>query len=166
MREFISPDISTINGQRAKLSAHKATVMLEENAWGCSCPVCRLKAESPTFGQLVLLFFRDGSKIRCMMVFGPPLRAVEILRIWHQHHGIEQFWRHLKSVVHLHEMRMRGRDGAYASLAVKVLSYLLLTHLTLTTGLTFHQIVLLLSGQRASFWEAIEHFHQDITTER
>jgi hypothetical protein len=158
--------VFTINGQRAKLSAHKATVVLSENAWGCSCPVCRVKAESPTFGKLVLLFFNDCGKVRCMMVFGRPLRGVEILSIWHQHHGIEQFWRHLKSHVQLHQMRLRGRDGAYASLAVKVLSYLLLTHLTLATGLTFHQIVLLLSGQRTLFEETIEHFHHHITTER
>jgi hypothetical protein len=158
--------VFTIKKENAKLSTHKATVVLDENAWGCSCPVCRVKAESPTFGKLVLLFFKDGGKVRCMMAFGRPLRGVEILSVWHQHHGIEQFWRNLKSHVQLHQMRMRGRDGAYASLAVKVLSYLLLTHLTLATGLTFHQIALLLSGQRASFWETIEHFHQDITTER
>jgi effector-binding domain-containing protein len=158
--------VFTIKKENAKLAAHKATVVLDENAWGCSCPVCRVKAESPTFGKLVLLFFKDGGKLRCMMVFGRPLRGVEILSVWHQHHGIEQFWRNLKSHVQLHQMRMRGRDGAYASLAAKVLSYLLLTHLTLATGLTVHQIVLLLSGQRTSFGETIEHFHQDITTER
>ncbi|MBC8232658.1 hypothetical protein H8E77_24180 [bacterium] len=60
---------------------------------------------------------------------------------------------------------MRGRDGAYAGLAVKVLSYLLLTHLTMATGLTFHQIVFNLSGQREELKAAIEHFQQDITTE-
>ena len=116
-------------GEKQKLSAHKTTAVFSENSWGCSCPVFRVKADSPTFGQLVLLFFKDGGKIRCMMVFGAPLRAAEILSIWHQHHGIEQFWRHIKSVIHPGEMRLRGRDGAYAGLAVKVLSYLLLTHL-------------------------------------
>ena len=40
----------------------------------------------------MLLFFQDGGKIQTMMVFGKPLRACEILRIWSQHHGIEQFW--------------------------------------------------------------------------
>jgi hypothetical protein len=157
--------VFTIKTESAKLSVHKATIVLAENAWGCSCPVLRVTAENPTFGQLVLLFFKDGGNMRCMMVFGRPLRAVEILSIWHQHHGIEQFWRHLKSQLQFHEMRLRGPDGAYAALAVKVLSYLLLTHLTLATGLTFHQMVLLLSGQRASFWETREHFQQDITTE-
>jgi effector-binding domain-containing protein len=158
--------IFTIKKESAKLSAHKVTVVLSENAWGCSCPVHRVKAESPTFGKLVLLFFNDCGKIRCMMVFGRPLRAVEILSIWHQHHGIEQFWRHLKSQLQFHQMRLRGRNGAYAAMAVKVLSYLLLTHLTLATGLTFHQMVLVLSGQRALLGETIEHFQQDITTER
>ena len=76
-----SNHVFTINGKRAKLSAHKNTAMLSENSWGCSCPVFRAKADSPTFGQLVLLFFKDSGKIRCMMVFGRPLRSAEILSI-------------------------------------------------------------------------------------
>lgn len=97
-----------------------------------------------------------------MMVFGRKLRAAEILSIWHQHHGIEQFWRNLKSIVPLHEVRLGGRDGSYASLAVKVLTYLLLVHLAQATGFTFHQIVLRASGHREQLEALVEHFHADI----
>ena len=70
-----------------------------------------MSAENPTFGACILLFFRSS----------------EILSIWHQHHGIEQFWRQLKSIVRLGEMQLWGRAGAYAGVCVKVLSYLLLS---------------------------------------
>ena len=146
---------------KQKLSLHKKEVTLKENQWGCDKAVARKKAESPTFGALTLLFFVDGKKIRCMMVFGPAKRATEILRIWRQHHGIEQFWRNLKSIVGLSAMRLRGRDGAYASLGIKVLAYLLLVSLSMATGLTLQKIILALSGQRDSLIEVIEHFQQE-----
>ena len=97
-------------------------------------PVCRTKGSSRTFGDVVLLFFQDGGKIQTMMVFGKPLRACEILRIWSQHHGIEQFWAEyacgilhdLKTDLKLSSMSLEGRHGAYANLGVKVMSYLLI----------------------------------------
>jgi len=158
--------VFTLNGQKAKLSCHKRDVEVKENQWGCQRPVCRAVAESPTFGEVVLLFFVERSQVRCMIVFGRPLRAGEILRIWRQHHGIEQFWRNLKSIVHLNEMRLHGRDSAYAGLAVKVLSYLLRVNLAEATDLTFHQIVFGLSGQRSLFERIVEHFHPPNASER
>ena len=55
-------------------------------------------ATSPTFGKVVVLFFADRGKVRTMLVFGKPLRACEILRIWSQHHGIEQYWQNTRVV--------------------------------------------------------------------
>ena len=95
------------------------------------------------------------------MVFGPAKRAVEIWRIWRQHHGIEQFWRNLKSIVGLSAMRLQKRDGAYASLGIKVLAYLLLVNLSMATKLTLQKIILALSGQREMLIEVIEHFQQE-----
>ena len=40
-------------------------------------------------------------KGRTLLVFGKPLRTCEALKIWAQHHGIEHFWRQLKSSLHL-----------------------------------------------------------------
>ena len=40
------------------------------------------------------------------MMFGRKLRACEILAIWQQHHGIEQFWRALKAVLQIRQMDM------------------------------------------------------------
>ena len=157
---LITPEID----YHKKLSAHKRTVELVENQWGCDCACARVKAKSPTFGQLILLFFASGATIRCMMVFGKPLRSAEILSIWRQHHGIEQFWRNLKSIIHLSSMSLHRRDGAYASLGVKVLAYLMLTDVSCAAGLTPHQIILKMSGNRAVLAEILSHFQPSTST--
>lgn len=151
-----------IEGFKAKLSKHKRRIVLhgqlQEGQWGCPKPVARIKAHSPTFGDLVLLFFEDQAKCCCMMVFGRPLRAAEILSIWRQHHGIEQFWRSLKSIIHLSAMSLQQPTGAYATLGVKVSAYLLLLAVSMATGQTLHQIQLRLSGQIHLLVELMEHF--------
>ena len=90
--------VMTIGEEKAKLSEHKKSGQLLPNQWGCPKPVCRTQGSSRTFGDVVLLFFQDGGKGQTMMVFGKPLRACEILRIWSQHHGIEQFWQNTRVV--------------------------------------------------------------------
>lgn len=116
-----------IGDTKAKLSGHKRRVELSEDQWTCDKPACRQKVESPTFGECVVLFFLDGGKIRTLLVFGKLLRTCEALRIWSQHHGIEQFWRYLKSNLHISAMGfLQSRQGAYISLGIKVISYLML----------------------------------------
>ena len=110
----------------------------------------------------VVLFFADRGKIRTMLVFGKPLRACEILRIWSQHHGIEQFWRHLKTDLNLASMSLKGQNGAYANLGVKVMSYLLIQQVSGSVRKTFHQTQLELSGQRQMLSDLSEHFHEQI----
>ena len=155
--------VMTIDGETTKLSEHKKQVQLQTDKWGCDKPFYRTHATSRAFGSLVLLFFSDMGKIRTMMVFGLPLRACEILRIWSQHHGIEQFWRHLKSDIGLASMSLEGRQGAYASLGVKIVSYLLLQHVSRSMCQTFHQGQLALSGQRQILSELSLHFHEHNT---
>jgi len=111
--------VFTIDGIKKKLSAHKKDIEFDESAWGCKgIPVARKTAESPTFGKVILLFFRDGNNIKCVMAFGRKLRACEILSIWRQHHCVEQFFRRLKTV---HKMRMRCREGVYATIGINCL---------------------------------------------
>lgn len=52
------------------------------------------------------------------------LRGAEIWHIWKQHHYIECFWKVLKSVLHMRDMRLHG-PGLYTGLLIKVLAYLL-----------------------------------------
>ena len=152
--------VMEIDGESAKLSAHKKTIKLLSNQWGCDKPVRRCRAKSPTFGELVLLFFSAHGKTQTMMVFGEPLRSAEILHIWSQHHGIEQFWRHLKTDLRLSAMSLHHRNGAYGTLGIKVLSYLMIQQVSRSTRLTFHQIKLQLSGDRQMLSIISAHFHQ------
>ena len=110
----------------------------------------------------MLLFFSDSGKIQTMMVFGKPLQACEIRRIWSQHHGIEQYWRHLKTDLNLTPMSLKGQNGAYANLGVKAMSYLLIQQVSRSVRKTFHQIQLELSGQRQILSTISAHFHEQI----
>ena len=149
-----------IGDTTAKLSVHKKAVQLCEDQWGCDKPVCRLKAESPTFGDCLVIFFLDRRKIRTLLVFGKPLRTCEAMRIWSQHHGIEAYWRYLKSSLHVSAMSLESREGAYASLGIKVMSYLMLLQISISEKRTFHQIQLQLTGERQTLVDFMAHFHQ------
>lgn len=152
--------VMTIGETKAKLSAHKKNIVLREDQWGCDKPVYRAKAISPTFGECIVIFFRDRGKIRTLLVFGKPLRTSEAMRIWSQHHGIEQFWRYFKSNLQVSAMSLQSREGAYASLGIKVMSYLMLLQISISERRTFHQIQLQLTGERQTLIELIAHFHQ------
>ena len=151
--------VMTIADTKTKLSAHKKHIALHENQWGCDKPVYRAKAISPTFGECIVIFFQERGKIRTLLVFGKPLRAAEALRIWSQHHGIEQFWRYLKTNLHVSAMSLQSREGAYVSLGIKVMSYLMLLQIRLSEQRTFHQIQLQLTGERHILTDFITHFH-------
>ena len=152
--------VMRIGDTTAKLSVHKKDVELRQGQWGCDKPVCRLKAVSPTFGDCVVIFFLDRSKIRTLLVFGKPLRTCEAVRIWSQHHGIEVYWRYLKSSLRVCAMSLESREGAYVSLGIKVMSYLMLLQISISERRTFHQIQLQLTGERQTLSELMTHFHK------
>lgn len=152
--------VFTIDGKRAKLSEHKKDIELRDDLWGCKgIAVARKTAESPTFEKVILLFFQDCSVIKCLMVFGRKLRACEALSIWKQHNSIEQFWRRLKHDLQIHRIRLRGREGVYGMLAIKLLAYLVMEKISALAGSTFHQIKNYAKRQidLCSFFA--EHFH-------
>ena len=157
--------VMTIADTKAKLSVHKKHIELREEQWGCDKPVCRAKAISPTFGECIVIFFRDRGKIRTLLSFGKPLRTSEAMRIWSQHHGIEQFWRYFKSNLRVSAMSLQSREGAYVSLGIKVISYLILLQISISERRTFHQIQLQLTGERQTLTDFITHFHTIIPKE-
>jgi hypothetical protein len=152
--------VFTIDGKGAKLSEHKKDIELRDDLWGCKgIAVARKTAESPTFGKVILLFFQHCSVMKCLMVFGRKLRACEALSIWKQHNSIEQFWRRLKHDLQIHRIRLRGREGVYGMLAIKLLAYLVMEKISALAGSTFHQIKNYAKRQidLCSFFA--EHFH-------
>jgi len=53
--------VFTIEGQKWDASTWKKVLMLEEPKWGIDVPSCRTWGYSPTFGSLVLFFFRKST---------------------------------------------------------------------------------------------------------
>jgi hypothetical protein len=152
--------VFTIDGKKQKLSLHKEEIQLDDSAWGCKgIPVARKQAESPTFGKVILVFFMNCSKVKCLMVFGRKLRACEAISIWRQHNSIEQFWRRLKHDLQIHRMRMRSRQGVYAIVAVKLVAYLVMEKVSAMTRTTFQQVKNYAKRDidLCSFFD--EHFH-------
>ena len=152
--------VFTIDGRRAKLSEHKKDIELRDDVWGCKgIAAARKVAESPTFGKVILVFFENCSVMKCVMVFGRKLRACEALSIWRQHNSIEQFWRRLKNDLQIHRMRLRGREGVYGMVAIKLLAYLVMEKISALAGTTFHQIKNYAKRHMDLYSFFVEHFH-------
>src|SRR2546428_3657654 len=118
--------VFTIDGQKWDASTWKKVLMFEEPKWGIDVPSCRLWGSSPTFGSLILFFFRKSTtRSYYLMNFSQrSLRGAEIWHIWKQHHVIECFWKIMKSIFQIRSMQLQG-DGLYTALLIKVLAYLL-----------------------------------------
>ena len=118
--------VFTIDTQKWDASTWKKGLMLEEPKWGIDVPSCRLWGSSPTFGSLILFFFRKSTtRSYYLMNFSQrSLRGAEIWHIWKQHHVIECFWKIMKSIFQLRSMHLQG-DGLYTALLIKVFAYLL-----------------------------------------
>ena len=118
--------VFTIDGQKWDASTWKKVLMLEEPTWGIDVPSCRIRGSSPTFGSLILFFFRKSTtRSYYVMNFSQrSLRGAEIWHIWKQHHVIECFWKIMQSIVQIRLMHLQG-DGLYTALLIKVFAYLL-----------------------------------------
>ncbi len=118
--------VFTINGQKQDASTWKKDLILQAPKWGIDVPSCRIWGESPTFGSLMLFFFRKSTtrSYSLMNLSQRSLRGAEIWHIWKQHHVIECCWKIMKSIFQLRSMQLQG-DGLYTALLIKVFAYLL-----------------------------------------
>ena len=118
--------VFTIDAQKWEASTWKKVLMLEEPPWGIDVPSCRIWGSSPTFGSLILFFFRKSTtRSYYLMHFSQrSLRGAEIWHIWKQPHVIECFWKIMKSIFQIRFMHLQG-DGLYTALLIKVFAYLL-----------------------------------------
>lgn len=153
----------TIDNKKQKASQWKKKLILVKEQWGIDVPSLRIKADSPTFGSIVLFFFeKNTTRTYYLMDFSKtPFRGAEIWHIWKQHHIIEHFWKILKSLLQIKSMRLHD-DGLYTGLLVKVIAYLLLVRLKLKKNfLKFSFTELMRKIQRELDIKDIlvEHFH-------
>ncbi len=82
---------------------------------------------SKTFGQVTLVFYIPKGKraVSYLVVIGNPLRSSEALHTFAFHHRIEEFWKLLKDTFEMGDMQLRGREGAHACVAIKIMSFLI-----------------------------------------
>lgn len=156
----------TIKTKKQKASLWKKQIVLISNQWGIDVPSCRVKAHSPTFGDIVLFFYeKNTTRNYYLMDFSEtPMRGAEIWHIWKQHHLIECFWKIMKSVFQIRSMRLQG-DGLYTGLLIKVMSYLLAIRLKAQKTLSKLTIVQIMRKIRREYGLKelmIEHFHLPI----
>jgi Transposase DDE domain len=118
--------VFTIDDKKQDALTWKKALTLESPKWGIDVPSCRLWGDSPSFGLLILFFFRKSTtRSYYLMNFSQEsLRGAEIWHIWKQHHVVECFWKIMKSIFQIRSMQLQG-DGLYTALLIKVFAYLL-----------------------------------------
>ena len=166
-------DVFTIDGTRQKAGQWRKDFKGQlKEGWGTDGqPVSRTTAESPTFGSVMLIFYIPKGKraVSYRIIVGRPLRSSEALHAFAFHHRIEEFWKLLKDTLKLGAMHLQDREGAYACVGIKIISYLVvnmmkqhLRKLTRFRNITINKIVNLCStfvDMRQIFKE---HFHDVI----
>jgi hypothetical protein len=155
--------VFTIEAQKWDASTWKKVLMLEEPKWGIDVPSRRIRGSSPTFGSLILFFFRKSTtRSYYLMNFSQrSLRGAEIWHIWKQHHVIECFWKMMKSIFQIRSMHLQG-DGLYTALLIKVLAYLLALRLKtqgIFSKLTLTEIMRKLRREADLHELLATHFH-------
>jgi hypothetical protein len=118
--------IFTIDDEKQDASTWRKKLILQTSKWGIDVPSCRIWGYSPTFGSVILFFFRKTTtRSYYLMNFSQSsMRGAEIWHIWKQHHVIECFWKIMKSIFHMRSMQLQG-DGLYTALLIKVFAYVL-----------------------------------------
>jgi hypothetical protein len=155
--------VFTIQGEKHDASTWKKELILQDTQWGIDVPSCRVWGYSPTFGSVVLFFFRKTTtRSYYLMNFSESsMRGAEMWHVWKQHHVIEQFWKIMKSIFHIRSMQLQG-DGLYTALLTKVLSYLLALRLQaegVFSNLTLTQIMRKLRREEELGDFLATHFH-------
>jgi hypothetical protein len=155
--------VFTIADKKQDAWTWKKALTLESSKWGIDVPSCRLWGYSPTFGLLILFFFRKSTprSYYLMNVSQESLRGAEIWHIWKQHHVVECFWKIMKSIFQLRSMQLQG-DGLYTALLIKVFAYLLALRLKaqrVFSTLTITEIMRKLRREADLRDFLVTHFH-------
>ena len=155
--------VFTIDDEKQDALTWKKKLILQAPKWGIDVPSCRMWGYSPTFGDVILFFFRKTTtRSYYLMNFSQSsMRGAEIWHIWKQHHVIECFWKIMKSIFQMRSMQLQG-DGLYTALLIKVLAYLLALRLRaqgVFSKLTITQIMRKLRREEDLRDFLATHFH-------
>lgn len=118
----------TVEGKKIKAAELKAGPLTP--SWGESGAAWRLRACHPRFGEVVLVGFAQGTQRRYVLTTGLHRRAHEVLRAYRQRAQIEAFWKRLKSLLQIAQIRLPDPTAFRGALVCRVLTYLLVDELT------------------------------------
>jgi len=121
-----SHDPFTIGEKKPDAPPWKKALVLDDPQWGLAVPSCRIRAHSPTFGSLMLFFFRKSTPRSSSWMHCSPvsMRGAAIWPLWKQHPRREYCWKMLKSLCPMRSMPRQG-DGLYTALLIKLFASLL-----------------------------------------
>jgi len=147
---------------RKKLPQIRREVNLEQG-WGHRTPAARMRVTNPTLGEVALIIFsRPRSRASGLIAPVVKMRVCEGLRVRLNHYAVETFWKRMKRWLGLGQMAMRGREGAWAELGLRVMAYFLGTKMLNGEVRTIFQLTQALRRE-GTFLELIdEHFHQQL----
>ena len=106
-----------------------------QSLWG-GIPTQRLRATSTTFGEVLLVLFKEGDTLTLLMAKAEKakqaqreLRALPVIRIHKQRHWIEQNWRWQKSQLRTGKIQVRTGHKPKAGYTCRMVTYAILVEL-------------------------------------
>jgi hypothetical protein len=112
-----------IDGKKQEAAQWKQALLLHDPPWGIDVPSCRVHAQRPTFGSLLVVFFPNSTprSYYLMHLSQVSMRGAESWHIWKPQPLMACFWKILKSIFHIRAMQFPGH-GLYTALLMKVLA--------------------------------------------
>ena len=110
----------------------------EDNDWpwrqSLNAPECRyarLRAKSPTYGEVTLLIVdQPGEKRFYLLCFATQLQATRLLRLWSRRHWIEQVFRTLKHLLATDACQVHSEEAYYGHLVLRLMACFVLYYTT------------------------------------
>jgi Transposase DDE domain len=158
-----SNTVLKVGSKRKQAREHYEEAELKTGWGNQKTPCARIKGLNPKLGKSsIIMFEKKRTKTFALICPSRLLRQCEALRLWENHHAVETFWKRMKSWLGLGKMQLRGREGAWAELCLRVLAYFLGSQLMTEDAGTFAQLSHKLRRQ-ATFADLIlNHFHLNV----
>jgi hypothetical protein len=104
---------------------------LRQSLHAADCRYARLRATSPTYGEVILLLVDKPAEKRFYLLwFATPLQATRLLRLWARRHWIEQVFRTLKHLLATDACQVHSEDAYYGHLVLRLMACFVLYYTT------------------------------------
>ena len=127
-------EIFSVGGEELTVKDLKAHFLIR-SVWG-GYPTQRLRATSKTFGEVILVLFKEGNTLTLLMAkvkkekqAQSELRALSVIRIHKQRNWIEQTWRWQKSQLRTGKIQVRTGHKPKAGYTCRMVTYAILVEL-------------------------------------